>query len=278
MADDATPGPALSPPVPKPAHVPEALVYDFDLFADPGLLADSHARILEIAANAPPIFWTPRLGGHWVFAGHEANFEGSRDWESFTSEFVPQAQIQAMMAMMPPGSPHIPQPLPINVDPPLHGKFRMPLNAVYEWTSDGLRWGLDASGSLAESLLNGRPDVSLVNSDDARGAAAMAAIFLVIVVSPTIIGTAGGSAVGLADGMRLSAQELAKRMAGTRERVVAYTAYSYDAHDRLVLARLYAVEGGRELVRTEYRYGGDAAVPARAEITNLQDGKTTLLE
>ena len=156
--------------------------------------------------------------------------------------------------------------------------FRKPLNAVYEWTSDGLRWGLDASGSLAESLLNGRPDVSLVNSDDARGAAAMAAIFLVIVVSPTIIGTAGGSAVGLADGMRLSAQELAKRMAGTRERVVAYTAYSYDAHDRLVLARLYAVEGGRELVRTEYRYGGDAAVPARAEITNLQDGKTTLLE
>jgi cytochrome P450 len=131
MADDATAAPALSPAAPKPAHVPDALVYDFDLFADPGLLADSHARILEIATTAPPIFWTPRQGGHWVFAGHEAAFEGSRDWETFTSEFVPQAQIQAMLAQMPPGAPNIPQPLPINVDPPLHGKYRLPLNGVF---------------------------------------------------------------------------------------------------------------------------------------------------
>jgi cytochrome P450 len=131
MADDATAAPALSPAVPKPAHVPDALVYDFDLFADPALLADAHARILDIATNAPPVFWTPRQGGHWVFAGHEATFEGSRDWETFTSEFVPQAQIQAMLAAMPPGTPHIPQPIPINVDPPLHGKYRLPLNAVF---------------------------------------------------------------------------------------------------------------------------------------------------
>jgi hypothetical protein len=154
--------------------------------------------------------------------------------------------------------------------------FRKPLRAVYEWTGEGLRWGLGASGTLAESILNA-PN-SLGDSGDARGAAAMAAVYLVIIVSPTVIGAVGGSAVGLTEGMGLSAQELSKRMAGTRERMVSYTAYSYDARDRLVLARLYAVEGGKELVRTEYRYAGDAAIPTRAEITNLQDGKSKLLE
>ena len=154
--------------------------------------------------------------------------------------------------------------------------FRRPLRAVYEWTGEGLQWGLAASGTLAESILNA-PN-ALGDSGDARGAAAMAALYLVIVVSPTVIGAVGGSAVGLTEGMGLSAQELSKRLSGTRERMVAYTAYSYDARDRLVLARLYAVEGGKELARTEYRYSGDADVPTRTEITNLQDGKTKVLE
>jgi cytochrome P450 len=128
---DAAAAPALSPAAVKPAHVPDALVYDFDLFADPGLLADSHARMLDLAKNAPSIFWSPRQGGHWVFAGHEAAFEGSRDWERFTSEILSQAQIQAMLAQLPPGTPHIPQPVPIGLDPPTHSKYRLPLNSVF---------------------------------------------------------------------------------------------------------------------------------------------------
>ena len=130
MADDAVLA-SLSPAVPQPAHVPDALVYDFDLFGDPGLLREGHARVAEIAREAPPIFWTPRQGGRWVLAGHEAAFEGSRDWETFTSELIPQKQVQGMLAMLPPGSPHIPQPLPINIDPPMHGVYRMPLNGPF---------------------------------------------------------------------------------------------------------------------------------------------------
>jgi cytochrome P450 len=128
MADDAAlPGPLAA----RPAHVPEALVYDFDLFHDPALLADPHARLLELTRVAPPIFWSPREGGHWVFAGHEAAFEGSRDWESFTSESIPYAQLQAMLAQRPAGTAHVPLPIPINVDPPMHGKYRLPLNGVF---------------------------------------------------------------------------------------------------------------------------------------------------
>ena len=130
MADDASHS-GLSPAVPKPAHVPDSLVVDFDLFNDPGLLKDPHGRALELATHAPPVFWTPRQGGHWVFVGHEANFELGRDWESFTSQAMPEEQRQAMIAALPPGTPHIPQPVPISVDPPVHTKYRMVLNAVF---------------------------------------------------------------------------------------------------------------------------------------------------
>jgi cytochrome P450 len=122
---------ALSPAVAVPAHVPPSLVYDFDMFYDAGILTDPHKRILEIIKNAPPIFWTPRQGGHWVLLGYSAAFEAARDWESFSSEVVPQAQIKAAIAAMPPGTPHMPQPVPINVDPPDHTKYRMPLASPF---------------------------------------------------------------------------------------------------------------------------------------------------
>ena len=127
MSDIAT----LSPAVPKPAHIDDSSVYDFDSFRDPRYLENPHDRIAEMIRDAPPIFWTPRNNGHWMIIGHEQVFKASRDWDSFSSEFVPQDKIQAMMAAMPPGSPHIPQPLPINIDPPAHTKFRAPLNSTF---------------------------------------------------------------------------------------------------------------------------------------------------
>jgi cytochrome P450 len=131
MADDANIAAALSPAAPKPEHVPDALVYDFDYFKDPGFAKNPHTRIAEMLKEAPEVFWTPRQGGHWVSLSYEANYDLGRDWETFTSEFVPQAQMQAMRAALPPGAPHIPQPLPINVDPPVHTKYRIPLNGAF---------------------------------------------------------------------------------------------------------------------------------------------------
>ena len=157
MADDAPL--ALTPAVPKPAHVPDSLLVDFDLFKDPGLLANPHERVLDLVKTAPPIFWTPRNGGHWVVMSHEGNFDAARDWETFSSEFIPQAKIQAMMAALPPGSPHIPQPLPINVDPPLHGKFRLPLNGPFSPKSmNALRDDIRALARqlVAKAAPNGR--------------------------------------------------------------------------------------------------------------------------
>ena len=70
---------ALSPIAAKPAHVPDALVYDFDVHADPGLLADPHQRILDLLRTAPPVFWTPRNGGGCLAISHAADYEASRE-------------------------------------------------------------------------------------------------------------------------------------------------------------------------------------------------------
>lgn len=124
-------GATLSPAVPRPDHVPEAAMYDFDMFHDPEYLVDPHRRILDMMGKVPSVFWTPRNGGHWMIMSHAANFEASRDPETFSSEIVPRAQIKAMMAALPPGSPRIPQPVPINVDPPDHTKYRTPLQSAF---------------------------------------------------------------------------------------------------------------------------------------------------
>ncbi|MGL4565375.1 MAG: hypothetical protein ACRCVD_08770, partial [Halioglobus sp.] len=111
--------------------MPDALVCDFDMFHDPAYLVDPHKRILELVANAPPIFWTPRNGGHWILQGHAANFEAARDTEAFSSEMMPHEQVEAILAQLPPDMPHIPRAYPINIDPPLHGKYRVPLQRVF---------------------------------------------------------------------------------------------------------------------------------------------------
>ncbi|HMP56864.1 MAG TPA: cytochrome P450 [Novosphingobium sp.] len=116
---------------PVPDHVPAEAVHDFDMRADPGLLADPHARIAELLREAGPLFWTPRNGGRWIALGYPEVFEIARDFERFTSTFMPKAQMEAMLAMMPRDMPRIPRVTPISIDPPEHGLYRAPLQKAF---------------------------------------------------------------------------------------------------------------------------------------------------
>jgi cytochrome P450 len=116
---------------PQPAHIPDAAVYDFDIFHDAALLKNPHERVREILRDAPPIFWTRRNGGHWVAMGHDACFEVSRDWDKFTSGLVSPEMEARFAAMAVPGGKHIPRSVPITLDPPDHAKFRAPLAAPF---------------------------------------------------------------------------------------------------------------------------------------------------
>jgi len=115
----------------RPPHVPDAVVYDFDFFADPGLVRDPHERVKEIIEEAPPLFWTPRNGGHWVALRYSDVVSILRDTERFSSSLTTEEQIAAMASMLPRGSARIPQMTPIFMDPPEHTKYRAPLQKVF---------------------------------------------------------------------------------------------------------------------------------------------------
>jgi cytochrome P450 len=95
---------------PRPSHVPEALIYDFDISHDPLLRPDLHSGLIELSRRTPEIFWTPRYGGHWVVRSHDAIFEISRDYEAFSSDLTKVSDNRMM--------------LPIFLDPPEHQAYR----------------------------------------------------------------------------------------------------------------------------------------------------------
>lgn len=115
----------------RPAHVPESLVYDFDMRHDAALNFDPHQRVWDLVQHAPPVFWTPRCGGHWVFLSHAANFNAARDTETFSSSFLTPELMKMLLGDAGVGGKHIPTPVPINLDPPQHTRYRMPLQATF---------------------------------------------------------------------------------------------------------------------------------------------------
>ncbi len=142
----------LTDPVPVPEHVPAAAVYDFDMRFDPALLRDPHERLRELLREAPPVFWTPRNGGRWIAIGHAEVFEASRDPEHFSSTFLPPEQMEALLAAMPKDAPRIPRSVPINLDPPEHGRYRAPLQQAF--SPKAIMARKQAVSALADELID----------------------------------------------------------------------------------------------------------------------------
>jgi len=104
----------------KPAHVPDDLVRDVDIYALSGADRDIGAAYLEVQRGFPPIFWTPRNGGHWVMTRGEDVLEVLRNARLFTSRHV----------ALPPAPDDLPRIIPLELDPPDHAFYRRPL---VEW-------------------------------------------------------------------------------------------------------------------------------------------------
>jgi cytochrome P450 len=92
---------------PIPAHVPASRVYDFDFVNDRLLKPDPHLGLLELAKRAPPIFYTPHYGGHWVARSHQAIFDITHAPDMFSSDAGTARPM-----------------LPISSDPPEHTAYR----------------------------------------------------------------------------------------------------------------------------------------------------------
>ncbi|CAN5182798.1 cytochrome P450 [soil metagenome] len=103
-----------------PDHIRPDHVVDFDFYNDPRYHPDVHEGLAKLVAESPPVFWTPRYGGHWVAVGHAALFQIVRDTDNFSSEKmgIPAPEVEFKQ-------------IPINSDPPEHALYRGPLNKVF---------------------------------------------------------------------------------------------------------------------------------------------------
>lgn len=101
-----------------PAREP---VYEFDYLFDPALEKDVHTTYWKLKENAPPVFWTPANGGHWVVTTADAAIEVLRHPDRFSSKFL----------SIPP-NPHQPRMIPESLDPPEHRPYRQLLRPFFE--------------------------------------------------------------------------------------------------------------------------------------------------
>ena len=140
-------------PVAKPDHVPDEAVCDFDMFKDPELLNDPHERVRDLLRRAPRgVFWTPHNGGHWTAIGHQAIFTAARDTETFSSSPTDAQGMQMFKVLEQRIGRHIPRVVPITLDPPVHAKFRGPLQSTFSPKAALAR--KEEIRSLANSLID----------------------------------------------------------------------------------------------------------------------------
>jgi len=103
-----------------PAHVPPSLVFDYDYVDDPRLQPDLHEGLRTLIAEAPPIFYTPRHGGHWVATSQQAIYDLMREPQVFSSsKMTLGGDKQEFIG------------IPINLDPPEHTVYRAPLSLAF---------------------------------------------------------------------------------------------------------------------------------------------------
>lgn len=103
---------------PKPDHVPEACVVDFDIFFPEGAEQDYFAAWAKLQTpGIPDMVWTPRNGGHWIPTRGATVRQLWGDTERLSSEVL----------AVTPGLGDVMRFIPLQLDPPEHGPFR---NAV----------------------------------------------------------------------------------------------------------------------------------------------------
>ncbi len=103
-----------------PAHVSPDLVFDFDIYADPRIGEDVQGTYAAALADAPPIFWTPRNGGHWIAKSFDAITAVVTDPEHFS---VREMQI-----------PRVENPpffIPLSLDPPENLPYRRAMMPMF---------------------------------------------------------------------------------------------------------------------------------------------------
>ena len=111
------PQPAAAP---VPSHIPEHLVFDFDIYGDARIGPDVQGTYAAALADAPNIFWTRLNGGHWIAKSFDAISHIVLDPEHFS---VREMQI-----------PRVENPpffIPLSLDPPENLPYRKAMMPMF---------------------------------------------------------------------------------------------------------------------------------------------------
>jgi cytochrome P450 len=132
----------------RPAHIPDDLVRDFDLYNLPGLKDghsdDIHALWKWVQDAYPDMFWTPHNGGHWICTRYQEIVQLTTMPERYSSEglFVPLGLF--------------PYTGPPEMDAPVHMPFRKLVSLAFTPASLN-RAGIRARAAAAEIVERLRP-------------------------------------------------------------------------------------------------------------------------
>ncbi|MDX1504627.1 MAG: cytochrome P450 [Spongiibacter sp.] len=103
-----------------PDHVPADLVVSYDYHGDPRLTNEVHASLQVLHDEAPPVFYTPRNGGHWVVTRFDEIKKVVEDYEVFSAKEMQIPRIE-----------NPPYFIPLNVDPPNNIPYRQALMPAF---------------------------------------------------------------------------------------------------------------------------------------------------
>ena len=123
---------------------PERIV-EFDIYADARIGPDVQGDYGRTLAAAPPVFWTPAKGGHWVVTGYDEIVEVVTHPEAFS---VREMQI--------PRVPEPPELIPLSLDPPDNIPYRrilMPMfspKAIKALDADIRNWAIELLDRVTE--------------------------------------------------------------------------------------------------------------------------------
>lgn len=147
------------------ADRPRGPIHHFDYLRDPALAVDVHAAYWDLKTQAPPVFWTPANGGHWVVTAADAAVEVLRHPDRFSSKFL----------SIPP-NPHQPRMIPESLDPPEHRAYRQLLRPFFE--SKAIEPLEPRIREWAEKLVDDVADKGICEFVDALGSRFPVSVFM----------------------------------------------------------------------------------------------------
>lgn len=94
--------------------IPSSLVFDVDFFHPCALGEDIHQAWKKIQQELPPIFWTPKNGGHWIATRADDIEVMQKDFPRFSNRNSRLPQTERPFPL-----------LPLETDPPEHRDYRL---------------------------------------------------------------------------------------------------------------------------------------------------------